>query len=255
MTQDSTERFSRRVGNYVRFRPGYPAEIVGLLRREYGLSETSQIADIGSGTGLLSRAFLDAGLSVTGVEPNREMRLAGDLLLAGYPLFRSIDGRAEATTLPGGSIDLITAAQAFHWFDVETTRREWQRILRPDGAVALVWNHRFVESPFMREVESVTDRFASANDPDGAIREAGRSRIAGFFAPSPFRLDEFPNQQRFDFEGLRGRIASSSYLPMEGQPGYEEMSQDLARIFDRWQHGGFVTFEYRTKVFHGKLKP
>ena len=250
VTSDSTTRFSTRVENYVRFRPGYPAAVAELLRREYGLGE---LADVGSGTGLVARVFLDAGFGVTGIEPNREMRLAGDQLLADYPRFRSIDARAEATTLADQSVGLIVAGQAFHWFDVAKTRREWQRILRPGGGVALIWNRRFVETPLMREVEAVTDKFAALGDPDGAIREAGQGRVAEFFGSAAYRVDEFPNQQQFDFEGLLGRIASSSYLPMAGQAGYEEMAGELGRIFEKWQADGTITFEYRTKVFHGRL--
>ncbi len=250
---DSTKRFSSRVENYVRFRPGYPAGIVELLWREYGLTERSEIADIGSGTGLLSRVFLDAGIAVAGVEPNREMREAGDAMLAGYGRFRSIEGTAEDTTLADTSVDLITAAQAFHWFDVEATRLEWFRVLRPHGGVALIWNERFAETPFMREVEAITDKFAAAGDPDGKIREAGRGRIAGLFAPSPFRVDEFPNHQMFDFTGLVGRVSSSSYLPMAGEAAYEEMSRELRVVFEKWSEDGMVRFLYRTRVFHGRL--
>jgi SAM-dependent methyltransferase len=250
---DATTRFSKRVQSYVRFRPGYPPELVDLLKRECALPLRGVVADVGSGTGLLSRAFLDAGYAVTGVEPNREMREAGDALLGGNPRFRSINGQAEATTLPDHSVDLIVAGQAFHWFNVEPTRREWVRILRPGGFVALVWNERFIESPFMREVESVIDMFAREMDKDGVIREAGRSRIAGFFAPFPYRLDEFPNQQRFDLTGLLGRIVSCSYVPPEGAPGYDEMARQLSWVFDRWQEDGQVTFEYRTKVYWGRI--
>jgi len=250
---DSTKRFSSRVANYVRFRPGYPAAIVELLRREYELADASEVADIGSGTGLLSRDFLDAGLAVTGVEPNREMREAGDALLTGYARFRSVDGTAEASTLGDSSVDLITAAQAFHWFDVDATRREWLRVLRPNGAVALIWNERLVETPFMREVEAITDKFAAAGDPEGKIREAGRGRIGGLFGSSGFRVDEFPNHQMFDFAGLVGRISSSSYLPMAGEPAHEEMSGELRVVFERWQEDGLVRFLYRTKVFHGRI--
>jgi SAM-dependent methyltransferase len=250
---DSTKRFSSRVENYVRFRPGYPPEMGELLRNEYGLTEDSEVGDIGSGTGLLSRLFLDAGLAVTGVEPNREMREAGDALLAGYARFRSIDGTAEATTLADSSADLITAAQAFHWFDVDATRREWIRVLRPDAAVALIWNERFIDTPFMREVEAITDKYAAAGDPEGKIREAGRGRIGGLFGPSGFRVDEFPNHQSFDLAGLVGRISSSSYLPMAGEPAHEEMSGELQVVFERWAEDGLVRFLYRTKVFHGRL--
>jgi SAM-dependent methyltransferase len=251
---DSTKRFSSRVENYVRFRPGYPPGIVELLRDKYGLTEDSMVADVGSGTGLLSRVFLDAGLAVTGVEPNREMREAGDALLAGYGGFRSIDGTAEATTLADSSVDLITAAQAFHWFDVEATRREWLRVLCPNGAVALIWNERFIDTPFMRDAEAITDKYASAGDPEGKIREAGRGRIGGLFGPSDFRVDEFPNRQMFDFAGLVGRISSSSYLPMAGEPAHKEMSEELRVVFEKWAEDGLVRFLYRTKVFHGRLR-
>jgi SAM-dependent methyltransferase len=253
MMFDSTKRFTSRVANYVRFRPGYPAGIVELLRDEYGLTADSEVADIGSGTGLLSRLFLDAGLAVSGVEPNREMREAGEALLADYAGFRSVDGTAEATTLGDSSVDLITAAQAFHWFDVEATRREWLRVLRPKGAVALIWNERFIDTPFMREVEAITDKYAAAGDPDGKIREAGRGRIGGLFGSSGFRVDDFPNHQMFDFAGLVGRISSSSYLPMAGEPAYAAMSGELGAVFEKWQEDGLVRFLYRTKVFHGTL--
>jgi SAM-dependent methyltransferase len=250
---DSTTRFSRRVNNYVRFRPGYPAALVDLLARHAGLTAASTIADIGSGTGLLSRPFLDADYAVIGVEPNREMREAGDALLASYPRFRGIQGTAEATTLSDHSVDLVIAGQAFHWFDVEKTRREWTRILRTGGVAALIWNERCMEGAFMRDVEAVIDIYAAEMDRDGAIRESGRSRIPGFFAPSTFELNEFPNKQQFGLEGLLGRVASCSFLPDEQDPRFEKMSSDLARVFERHQVAGTVRFEYRTKVYWGRL--
>src|SRR5947209_3648408 len=131
--EDSTTRFSSRVGNYVRLRPRYPRGVVELLAEQGGLSPASAIADVGSGTGLLSLAFLECGYRATGVEPNREMREAGDALLARFPQFRSVEGTAAATWLPDGSVELIVAGQAFHWFDVTETRREWVRILKPAG--------------------------------------------------------------------------------------------------------------------------
>jgi SAM-dependent methyltransferase len=250
---DATTRFSNRVNNYVRFRPGYPPALVELLAREAALTADSTIADIGSGTGLLSTAFLNAGYSVIGVEPNREMRQAGETLLAAFPRHRSLDARAEATTLPDHSIDLAVAGQAFHWFQVEHARREWTRILKPGATAALIWNERHPVSPFMREVENLIDTYATTLDRDGYIREGGRARIDLFFTPSPFRVDEFPNTQQFGLEGLIGRVASCSYVPDESDSHYPEMSSALTRIFNRYQHNGQVTFEYRTKVYWGTL--
>lgn len=250
---DATTRFSNRVANYVRFRPGYPPAVAQLLAGEAALTSDSLIADIGSGTGLLSRTFLDAGYTVIGIEPNREMREAGDTLLAEYPRFQSRDGQAEVTTLPGHSVDLAVAGQAFHWFDVPKARAEWVRILKPGAIAALIWNERHIESAFMRDTEALIDIYAAEMDGDGAIREAGRSRIPSFFAPSICHLAEFPNSQQFGWEGLLGRIASCSFLPNEGHPDFERMTADLHQIFERHQRGGKVTFDYLTRVYRGRL--
>ncbi len=251
---DATTRFSTRVANYVRFRPGYPPALAQLLAREAALTPNSVIADIGSGTGLLSSAFLDAGHTVIGIEPNREMREAGDALLAKYPRFESREGNAEATTLPDHSIDLAIAGQAFHWFDVPKARQEWVRIFKPGAIAALIWNERHIETPFMQDVEAVINIYAAEMDGDGRIREAGRSRIPAFFGPSTYRLDEFPNAQQFGWEGLLGRIVSCSFLPDEGHRDYDRMSKDLKRVFESHQRSGEVRFDYQTKAWWGRLE-
>src|ERR1700722_5752457 len=153
MSLDSTRRFSPRVEAYARYRPSYPPETLALLERECGLTLGSKIAGSGSGTGLLARLFLDFGCEVTGVEPNPEMRATGDRLLAGASRFHSLDGRAEATTLPDGSVDFVTAGQAFHWFEPVAARTEFQRILKPAGWGVLIWNERLVTPGFMAEHE------------------------------------------------------------------------------------------------------
>src|ERR1035438_3538154 len=137
MSSDPTQRFSSRVEDYICYRPSYPADAIAFLERECGLTSQSRVADIGSGTGLLSEPFLRFGCEVDGVEPNAEMRAAGQRLLAGWPRFHSIAGRAEATTLPNGSADLVSAGQAFHWFDSDAARTEFRRILKPGGGGAL----------------------------------------------------------------------------------------------------------------------
>lgn len=251
MVSDPVERFSTRVSNYVRFRPGYPAAIVDLLRHECALDTAARIADIGSGTGFLSRVFLDVGFRVTGVEPNREMRAAGDEILRAYPNFKSVEGTAEATTLEDRSYDLAVAGQAFHWFDPPRARREWDRILKPDRSAALIWNERWPRTDVMRAIEEVIDRYS--NDHDRSIREGGRSRIGEFFAPTKVQVAEFPNHQDFDFDGVKGRVFSCSYIPNEDDPRSGPMVEDLKRVFDAYQNDGVVRFEYRTEVYWGKL--
>jgi SAM-dependent methyltransferase len=250
---DPTRRFSRRVEDYVRYRPGYPIAVIDTLRTECGLTPDSVVADVGSGTGILTELFLRNGNTVWGVEPNREMREAGERLLAGYSRFTSVDGRAEATTLAGRSVDFVVAGQAFHWFDREEAREEFLRVLRGGGWVVLVWNERLVEaSPFLIEYEALLHRHAT----DYAKvdhRQVGGAALAGFYGKSGYRRRSFPNRQVLDFDGVRGRLLSSSYVPGAGDPGYEPMLADLERLFLAHAANGHATFEYETKLYFGRL--
>ena len=248
-----TQRFSSRVENYVRHRPGYPREIVDLLRDDCGLTKDSVIADIGSGTGKLTELFLKNGNHVFGVEPNREMRAAGERLLKDFPRFTSIDGTAETTTLPDRSVDFIVAGQAFHWFDLEKCRAEFLRVLKPGGWVAIIWNDRQVDTtPFLAAYEELLRKFSTDYERINHRRFNDGIAVRNFFRCEP-RLKDFPNAQRFDFEGLKGRLLSSSYAPEAGRPKHEEMLAVLKRIFDAHQQGGSVVFKYDTHVHYGKL--
>ncbi len=248
-----TQRFSNRVENYIQYRPGYPPAILELLRAKCGLGPAATVADIGSGTGILTRLLLASGNRILGVEPNREMREAGERLLAGHPAFTSVAGTAEATTLPDGSIDLITAGQAFHWFDRPKARVEFQRILKPGGWVALLWNDRNIsDRPFFRAYEELlltygTD-YALVNHKNVDARLLGE-----FFGPGGYGFASYPNDQTFDFTGLQGRLLSSSYAPDERDPRHAPMLTALQTLFDAYQTNGTVTFDYDTTVFYGQL--
>jgi len=250
---DSTQRFSSRVENYVKYRPGYPKAILALLRRDCGLTPASVIADIGSGTGLTSRLFLANGNRVYGVEPNPEMREAGERLLAKHPRFTSVAATAEVTTLPDASADFVVAGQAFHWFDVPSARTEFTRILKSDGWVVLMWNERHTsDTLFLRNFE----RILKAYCPDYAEvdhRRVDARALHKFFGRQGFRFAHFDNAQQFDFEGVRGRLLSSSYAPEPGHPNHEPMLTELRRVFDAYQSGGHVTFAYDTSVYYGHL--
>ncbi len=252
--KNPTQRFSDRVDNYVRYRPPYPAETLDLLRSRCGLTSESVVADIGSGTGILSSLLLQAGCRVFGVEPNKEMREAAELLLKDQPRFVSVDGTAEATTLPAASIDLVTAAQAFHWFKREQAGLEFRRIARPGAWAAILWNTRLSEeTPFLAAYEELLKRYAkeySAVDHRNVSAEA----VAAFFAPSHSEFASFHNSQQFEFEGLAGRLLSSSYAPNSDDPNHAPMMQDLRRLFDERQKDGKVEFLYRTEVYCGRLR-
>jgi SAM-dependent methyltransferase len=251
---DPTRRFTDRVEDYARHRPGYPPELLDLLRRNCGLTEKTVVADVGSGTGILARQFLDNGNRVIGVEPNDEMRHAGERLLAGHGRFESTKGTAEATTLPPGSVDLITAGQAFHWFDPGPARREFARLLRPGGTVVLVWNARQKHGePFQEAYERLLQYHATDYNEVQHGRNGSPDNIRGFFAPNPFSMASFANEQALDYEGLRGRLRSSSYVPAEGQPGYRGMLAELERVFGEHENGGRVVMRYETQAYYGRL--
>jgi SAM-dependent methyltransferase len=247
-----TERFTSRVENYAKFRPGYPAQIVDLLIKECGLRRDSVVADVGSGTGKLSELFLENGNAVIGVEPNEAMRAAAESLLKRYPQFASINGTAEATTLASSSADLVVAGQAFHWFDPQLAKTECIRILKPEGWVVLIWNERKIDTtPFLRDYEEFLLTYGT--DYPVVRQENATAAIDAFFAPNAPRTATFPNNQVFDFDALKGRLFSTSYTPEPGHPQFEPMLHRLNELFEKHQKLGRVVFEYDTKLFYGQL--
>jgi SAM-dependent methyltransferase len=252
MNKAPTARFSDRVDNYVRYRPGYPAEVVDLLRRECGLRPEHVVADIASGTGFFTRLLLENGNPVFAVEPNGEMREMGAHVLEGYDRLVSVAGTAEETTLSSNSVDFVTAAQAAHWFDLLKTRAEFVRILRPGGWGVLIWNERLTEStPFLREYEQLLLTFGT--DYKEVRHERTTAIIHEFFAPAACEERDFELVQRFDYEGAAGRLLSSSYAPLEGHSSYVPMMRELERIFRAHARSGMVEFEYKTRVYYGRL--
>jgi SAM-dependent methyltransferase len=249
---DPTRRFSNRVQNYLKYRPRYPPAIIALLESECGLTSESVIAEPGSGTGLLTELFLKNGNRVFCVEPNAEMRAAGEREMANYANFSSVDATAEATTLPDHSVDFIVAGQAFHWFDRECARTEFSRLLKPAGWVVLIWNGFFLKSsPLMAAYQKLV--LQHGTDYLEVSRELDHSNIASFFAPGSCQLARFNFQQVFDYEGLEGRLLSSSFVPEPNHPNYNPMLRDLRAIFDAHQKNGKVAFEYETEVYYGRL--
>jgi SAM-dependent methyltransferase len=250
---NATSRFSDRVENYVRYRPGYPPEALQTLQSLCGLALDHVIADIASGTGIWSRILLENGNPVFGVEPNIEMRQAGERLLAGFPKFTSVAGTAEATTLPDASVDFVSAAQAAHWFDRERARREFGRILKPGGWLVLLWNERLTDSTaFLRAYEELLLTFGT--DYEDVRHERTTDAVNEFFDPAPYKEHMFPMRQEFDYAGLEGRLLSSSYAPGPGHPKHAPMLRELRRLFETHAESGRVNFDYKTRVYFGRLK-
>lgn len=252
MSKQSVERFSSRVENYARYRPGYPSAIVDLLRNECGLTERSVIADIGSGTGKLSELFLENGNRVIGIEPNEDMRAVAESTFTGSENFQSIDGTAESTTLDAASVDFVIAGQAFHWFEPPKAKEEFKRILTANGWVVVIWNERQIDTtPFLRAYEQLLLTYGT--DYSEVRHENAEPVVNEFFAPRIPKLVQFPNRQEFDFQALRGRLCSSSYTPEPSSPSFQPMLAELEVIFNKFQEAGRVRFEYDTRVFYERL--
>lgn len=245
---DSVERFSNRVENYVKYRPDYPHKIIGYLELNCGLTSKSVIADVGCGPGISSRLFLENGNRVIGVEPNAAMRSAAEVLLGNMD-FWAIDGTSDQTTLADASVDMVVAAQAFHWFDAEKTSPEFKRILKPSGHIVLIWNLRQEDTtPFLIEYE----QFIRDHSVDYHVvrhNNITEKEIGEFLGPD-FRTAKFDNVQEFDFDGLLGRLASSSYMPPEGHEKYDSMAAELRILFAKHAENDRIKILYDTNVYH-----
>ena len=251
---DAKQRFSARVADYVRYRPSYPSALLDLLRAECSLRAGHIIADIGSGTGFLSELFLKNGNRVFGIEPNEAMRQAGEEYLASYNGFASINGSAESTTLDDVSVDFVTAGQAFHWFDQNAARAEFIRLLKPAGWVVVIWNERLTDTtPFLRSYESLLQTFGTDY---ATVKESypSEQHMRDFFGPDAYASRTLPNFQEFDFEGVAGRLRSSSFMPAADNPNFAPMMEELQRIFTEYSQHDRVRLEYSTRIYFGHLE-
>lgn len=266
MNTRPTERFTSRVEAYRKYRPHYPRAVIEALRECTGLRQSDTIADVGSGTGISSKLFLDNGNFVYGIEPNKAMRECGEEYLSTYKNFRSMNGTAEETTLPGDSVDYVVAGQAFHWFDTERAKKEFKRILKPGGWVIIIWNDRESDTtPFLREYEQLLLDFGTdyvqvnhrnvviTSSPDANIGSSNSKRTIDFFHGKPVLELKFDNIQELDYAGLEGRLLSSSYVPEQGSSTYDRMLGRLREIYDRHAVNGHVEMRYKTLLYAGQF--
>jgi SAM-dependent methyltransferase len=247
------ERFAGRAGYYADHRPGYPSELADLLIGEAKLTTASGVADIGAGTGISAGLLVERGFRVYAVEPNASMRAEAEASFAGQPGFLSVDGTAEATTLAAHSMRLVMAGTAFHWFQEAAARAEFLRILRPDGLVALFWNRRLENADaFSRGYDRLLHEHTAYATAAHRAERSSKS-LAAFFGAEPAEA-HFENAQQLDFDGLLGRVLSSSYAPLPDAPGYGTLLSELRLLFDRHQQEGVVALHYDACVYYGSMK-
>jgi SAM-dependent methyltransferase len=250
---DSKERFSNRVDMYVKYRPSYSKEAIDYLYTSVGLSSDADAADVGAGTGIFSKLLLERGTCVTAVEPNAAMREAAAERLGEYPNFRTVTGSAEETGLPERSVDFIVCAQAFHWFDRAASQAEFRRILRPGGKVVLIWNSRLTHgTPFLEQYEQLLRTYGTDYN-EVNHKNISMEMLETFFQDGGLHEARFHNRQVLDFDGLKGRLMSSSYCPVPGHPSHEPLMAELKQLFDRSQQGGTVSLDYEIEIYWGEV--
>ncbi len=239
---DPTGRFSDRAGDYVKYRPSYPAAAIDVVLGGLGEPSSLRAADIGAGTGISARLLGDRGVRVSAVEPNAPMSAAAEP----HPNVTFHDGTAEATGLDAQSFDLILCAQSFHWFRSEPALAEFRRILRPGGRLALMWNRRSRSDVF---TAGYRDAILAVGGESAAERmefDATAVARSGFF--SEFALTSIPNAQRLDLTALIGRARSASYVPKQG-PKAERLLELLHALHERHADAeGRVTLVYDTEI-------
>ena len=250
---NSTKRFSERVENYLKYRPDYPSFLIKVLENELNFKKDFILADIGSGTGILSKLFLDYGNQVFCVEPNNEMRSAADNILSEYANYQSINGTAEETTLETDSIDLIVAGQSYHWFNNSKAKKEFKRILKPNLSTVLIWNSRKKDNnEFSSEYESLINNFSIDYKQVGHYNINDHD-LNSFFNKEGYKKVVLENHQILDYDGLKGRLFSSSYMPNQNEKIAKTIMVKLKEIYNHHQKDGTISIDYNTEIFIGKI--
>jgi SAM-dependent methyltransferase len=249
---DSRRRFTERVRDYVRYRPSYPETLIDSLFGAVGEAHEIEIADIGSGSGIFTRLLLERGAKVFGVEPNTAMRAAAESELSAEDRFVSIDGEAEKTGLDAESVDLVTAAQAFHWFNNARTLTEFARILRPGGQLALIWNRRRLEEPFQHAYDALLREFCADYESVNHQRLDDRD-FNDCFESGRMRISNFENHQLLELDGLLGRLKSASYCPPENSPTWAALRAELEHLFAQHARAGVLEFAYESRLYLGPI--
>ncbi len=247
---DNTHKFDGKSDVYAAGRPAYAEALIDELYDARGFSAKSCIADVGSGTGIFSRQLLSRGSRVYCVEPNHDMRQKAEKSLGTFERFASVDGDASATGLEDASVDHVTSAQAFHWFEAEGFRRECERILRPGGLVVLVWNSRVADAPVNVESGRLFSRLCPRfKGFSGGVRQDDE-RIHEFFCGTYEKI-RFENHLAYDRDKFISRSLSGSYALREGEDGYGELVSGIGELFDRFEQEGVLVVPNETVAYLG----
>jgi len=250
---DARSLFNGKASIYSRYRPDYPKDLLKMLEKETGFNRNWIVADIGSGTGIMSRLFLENGNHVYCIEPNDDMRSESIKLTSSFLKCKVLKGTAENTGLDTDSIDIIVAGQSFHWFDPVAAKKEMTRVLKPGGFAALIWNNRSErENSLSKEYDYICSKYSHNYQGTGNSRIESDTFITFFH--NGFKKFETPNYQKLNLDGILGRYFSTSYALQPQDPEYGDAVESLKKLFRKFEKNGYATMEYETQIFLGQLK-
>lgn len=247
---NNTTKFDGKGEIYAKARPRYAVALFDYIKNTLQIPERSVFADIGSGTGIFSEQLLHNGYRVCAVEPNADMRKKAEEKLSLYKDFVSVDGADSNTTIPNQSVDCITTAQAFHWFDVDAFKKECRRILKPYGKVIIVYNTRDESAECNRALADHLRKYCP--DFQGFSKGMNDEKCRAFFDDQcdVFRAD---NSQTYDRQGYINRILSSSYSLCTGDEKFAEYIADINCLFDAFSHDGTLIVPMHTVAYIGTI--
>ena len=248
------EKFTGKADIYAKYRPTYPDSFIKYLYHDIGFNNNSVIADIGSGTGILTELLLKQGSTVYGIEPNEDMRKSAEITLSLYSNFHSVNATAEQTDRPDLSVNYITAAQAFHWFDRKRFKSECQRILCKNGLVVLVWNSRDNTSDLVKENDLINRKFCpNFKGFSGGMRGESPEEYRDFFKNGLCEYKIFNHDLLFDEDGFIGRNMSASYAPRPTEYNYEPYVSALKQLFEKYNASGILCMPNLTRSYVGQV--
>ncbi|MFW5437638.1 class I SAM-dependent methyltransferase [Paenibacillus apiarius] len=250
---ETTNKFTGKADTYSKYRPNYPQEYMNYLISSNQLNSNHNIADIGSGTGIFTQQLLDRNFKVFAVEPNRDMRTIAEKALSSYANFISIPGTAEHTGIPSSSVDLVTVAQAFHWFDKDRFKMECQRILKPNSNAALVWNSRDTSSLFVHENAEICKKLCSGFKGFSGGIDASPDIYKDFFKDGNYEYKEFRHDLEFNMEGFIGRNLSASYAPKPTDTNYNPFIEAVTELFIKYSRDNMIVIPNITRSYIGKV--
>ena len=249
---DSLNRFTTKAVRYDRYRWGYAPESIHHLLDITSLGRQSYVADIGSGTGILTKELVDKVDTIYAVEPNQVMRQIAECHLGQYPAFISVDGKAEATTLPDQSVDLIVVATALHWFEPEPTLQEFRRILKPDGWLA-VFFHSKINQDLYQALQTISCEENGWDLTSGRKPIRGDSHTDYYFGEHQMEKVTFPQIRHENWEAFSGGILSDSHAPEDKNPKFPRFMADLRAVFDQFNTNGMIQIMGGTELMIGKI--